>query len=450
MMLQALYVLQSGRAWFQQTDGAKQLDSPRPLLYCLVSVPCQVTCSGALKVMNTPSTVSGSGSPNTGKPRRIESVDLLRGVVMVLMALDHVRDFFHADALVYDPLDLSRTSPELFFTRWITHFCAPVFVFLAGTGAFLSTVRGKSRKQLSRFLLTRGLFLVVAELTLVRFGWMFNFDTNFLFVQVIWAIGCSMVALSGLVYLTMPVIAVISLGMIGLHNLFDGISAESLPSIGWLWSILHSGEVIDLGGGRQFYPLYPLIPWIGVMGAGYVFGAFFRWEETRRRNAFTWIGVGLIGAFVLLRITNLYGDAQQWDAQTNGLNTFLSFLNTTKYPPSLLFLLMTLGPAILALAFFERWENRVSRFIVVFGRVPMMYYLIHIYFIHALSVIVGVVQGYPLSSLLNLGMMYPEGYGYSLAVTYFVWVVVIVLLYPVCRWYADLKKRRNDFWLSYL
>jgi len=384
------------------------------------------------------------------KPARLDSVDLLRGIAMVLMALDHARDFFHYAR--FDPLDLTQTTPILFITRWITHHCAPTFIFLAGTGAFLSLGRGKSKPELARFLLTRGLWLVFLELTVVRFGWLFNFHYSFAFGQVIWAIGWSMVALAGLIFLPRLALAAIAIGMIAFHNLFDGIVPSSLGAFGWLWQILHVQSPITYAPGCVFFVIYPLIPWIGVMAAGYLFGGILRKDERERRKTLYRLGVGLIGAFIVIRVINLYGDPHPWAPQGDAVMTVLSFINTHKYPPSLLYVLMTLGPAIAVLPLLERWKGKVADFLTVFGRVPLFYYVLHIPLIHLVAVVAAYMTG------INAGFLFsnsPPGswnveYGFSLGVVYLVWIAVILLLYLPCRWFADVKRRRKESWLSYL
>jgi uncharacterized membrane protein len=294
---------------------------------------------------------------------------LLRGIVMVIMMLDHTRDFVHSGALAFDPLDLTQTSTLLFFTRWITHFCAPTFVFLAGTGAYLQFMRGKTRAALSRFLITRGLWLIVLELTLVRLGASFNVDRNFAgMLQVIWVIGVSMIVLAALVHLPLKVIAAFGLIMIFLHDLLDRIPyagwqgpGSPMPGIGGkLWVLLHQQGIFPLAGADSpiVLALYPLIPWVGVMAVGYAFGALYRMEPRMRRRLLRIIGGLATALFFILRALNIYGDPQRWSVQKNLGFTILSFLNTQKYPPSLLYLLMTLGPAILALAWFESRSER--------------------------------------------------------------------------------------------
>jgi uncharacterized membrane protein len=385
-----------------------------------------------------------------GGRSRLDSVDLLRGLVIVIMALDHARDFF--TSVPFDATDLTQTTAPLFLTRWITHFCAPVFVFLAGTSAFLYQARGKSRGQASRFLLTRGLWLVVLELTVVRWAWMFNFDyTNeLLFVQVIWVIGISMIALAALIHLPLGAVAAIGAVMIAGHNLLDGVTPESLGPWGPLWILLHVQTAIPLRGDQVLFVIYPLVPWIGVMAVGYAFGRLLQRPTEERRRVLVMLGGALTLGFVALRALNFYGDPAPWSGQGSVGRTVLSFLNTTKYPPSLLFLLMTLGPAIALLPLFERLRGPVARAVTVFGRVPLFFYVLHLALIHALALLVGTLAGFDPRSFLRVWMFLPDEWGYGLPVVYLVWVGVVLALYPACRWFAGVKARRRDAWLSYL
>jgi len=376
---------------------------------------------------------------------RIDSLDVLRGLVMVLMALDHTRDFF-SNETSFDPLDLTHTHPALFLTRWVTHFCAPVFIFLAGSGAFLSKGRGRTAKALSWFLLTRGLWCVVLELTVIRcLGWTFNFDYMIIPAGVFWAIGWSMIALAGLVFLPPQAVGAFGVAMVCVHNAFDGVTAASWGSLGWLWTILHTGGPIALGNGREFSIWYPVVPWIGVMAAGYGFGTLLH-----RRRTILVTGVALTLLFVVLRASNVYGDPHPWAPQQGGLFTLFAFISCNKYPPSLLYLLMTLGPALIALALLDRGTSRWMRPILVFGRVPLFYYLLHIPLIHGLAVVATYLQHVDDAWLFGLGIPRPAGAGFGLAVVYLVWAAVVAALYPACRWFADLKRRRRDPWLSYL
>jgi uncharacterized membrane protein len=363
----------------------------------------------------------------------VASVDVLRGAVMIVMALDHVRDY--VTGATFNPVDPEHTTLAYFFTRWITHFCAPTFCFFAGVAAFLAS-RRRTPRSLSVFLLTRGLWLVFAEFTIVRFAWSFDIGSP-IRLLVIWALGSSMIVLAGLTHLPRWLIAAISLAMIAGHNLLDGIDAA--PLIGrdgvslhaslsdWIWSVLHV---------PHFPVLYPLIPWVGVMAAGYAFGPLLLGEPATRDRRLVSIGLGITLGFVALRATNWYGDPTPWTSP----HTVFSFLNTGKYPPSLLFLMMTLGPAILSLPLLERLApTRIGQAIAVFGRVPLFYYILHLYLIHAGAILLAlVVTGARETNVFDLWVVYA------------VWIAVIAALYPLCRWFAGVKARRRDAWLSYL
>jgi uncharacterized membrane protein len=382
---------------------------------------------------------------------RLDALDVVRGLVMVIMALDHARDYFHADALLYDPTDLTRTTPVLFLTRWITHLCAPAFVLLAGMGGYLYGARGRSRAEVSRFLLTRGLWLVVVELTLVRFALFFNLDYSMVFLQVIWAIGWSMVVLAGLVFVPPRLVLAFAVVMIAGHNLLDGLGPAPFSSIDkgptslsigdWIWSVLHVANPPVI---------YPLIPWIGVMALGYALGPITRLEPLRRRGIFLRLGLGLTAGFIVLRAINGYGDPVPWETQRSPMYTVLSFLNTSKYPPSLLYLLMTLGPTFVLLSVLDRAPGPLARFFTVYGRVPFFYYILHFYLIHLLALAAAAMTGFHPRDFLTLALFFPKGYGFSLAVTYLVWLGVVLALYLPCRWFAEVKARRSEGWLSYL
>lgn len=400
------------------------------------------------------STTSVANQPVLPTPAsRIESVDVLRGLIMVAMALDHTRDYFHWGAIHgHNPLDLATASPWLFFTRWITHYCAPVFCFLAGTGVFLAAARGRSKRELSWFLLTRGAWLVVLELTFVNWaGWNFAIDLHSNWGLVLWSLGWSMIVLAGLVHLPVWAVASFGVAMIAGHNALDGIKPESWGAWAWLWQVLHVSGPIQVTPGFTFFVGYPLIPWIGVMAAGYGFGVVFRWEPDVRRRWLWWAGVGVTLAFVLLRLSNSYGNRGPWTPQPDFLRTLFSFVNCTKYPPSLCYLLMTLGPALIVLALLERPTPRWLRPFLVFGRVPFFYYLLHIPLIHGLAVIGNLVRfGQASFGPVFLGTSHPPpDAGFGLPVVYLVWLAVVVALYPACAWFAELKRRRRDAWLSY-
>ncbi len=408
--------------------------------------------------------------PGKSRTSRVDSVDLLRGIVMVIMLLDHTRDFVHSQALQFDPTDMTRTYPALFFTRWITHFCAPIFVFLAGTGSYFQLMRGKSKRELSRFLVTRGVWLIFLELTAVRIASFWTFDFQFLgAMQVIWALGWSMIALGVLIHLRVRYIAAFGIGMIALHNLTDTIRVPQwngpespVPSLlAKVWMTLHQGGAFPIAGWPSpvILMFYPLIPWIGVMAAGFAFGKVYELEpEARRRWMMRW-GTAITAGFVLLRLADFYGDPNGWGMQRSAAMTIASFLNTTKYPPSLLYLMMTLGPAIIALSYWERLNQpgsnehgALTRWLITYGRVPLFYYLLQWIVAHGAGYVLAIAadrntaiffSDVPPSTL-------PPKIGFDLWVVYVCWIVGVLLLYPVCRWYAGVKARRRDWWLSYL
>ena len=399
---------------------------------------------------------------------RLESIDLLRGLVMVIMVLDHTRDFVHAGALHFDPTDLTQTTPVLFLTRWVTHFCAPVFIFLAGVAASLQGARGVPRSDLSRFLVSRGAWLVVLEFTAVRVGGWYNFDYSFLGVaQVIWVIGVSMMVLAVLIWLPVNAIAAVGLVMIAFHNTLDGVRVQEwqgpgspLPGIGErIWMLLHQPAlVLPVAGehGPVVWLIYPLVPWIGVMAIGYAFGGMYALEHGRRRTLLIRVGALLTTLFVALRLLNIYGDPHPWSMQATPLLTVLSFLNTTKYPPSLLFLLMTLGPSLLALAWLDGRviQNRTGRALVMFGRVPLFFYLLQWPLAHGAAVAISWAAGKDASYLFRNPPAFlttaPPDAGFPLWVVYACWATVVFVLYFLCRWFADVKGRSRSPLLRYL
>ena len=386
----------------------------------------------------------------TGAPARarLESVDLVRGAIMIVMALDHTRDFFGVPGI--SPTNVSRAGAALFFTRWITHFCAPVFFLLTGTGAYLS-LRKKSIGALSRLLLTRGLWLIVVEVVVLRcLGYQFNADYRLTMLIVLWALGWAMITLSALVHLPLPAITAFGLVLIAGHNLLDGIR----PTTAWL-TVLH-GQGFVFNGPHAVFVAYPLIPWVGVTAAGFGLGRIYDWPGERRRAFLLRAGLLLSAAFIVLRGVNLYGDPSRWRHQASSITTVLSFLNATKQPPSLLFLLMTLGPALLLLRAAERGTPRWLQPALVLGKVPLFYYVLHFTLLHLLAV--GVAYGryrdahwmFESPDVANYPFTPPPGWGYSLPVVYAIWIGVVVALYPACRWFAGVKQRRRDPWLSYL
>ena len=383
------------------------------------------------------------------KGARLESVDVVRGLIMIIMALDHTRDFFGIPG--QNPTDLTTASPALFLTRWITFFCAPVFFLLTGTGAYLS-LRRKTRSELSRFLFTRGLWLIFVELVVIRcFGYQFNFDYRVTMLLVLWALGWAMITLSLLVRLPTIVATAFGVLLIAGHNLLDSVKWAS-P----IWSILHSPGFVMNTPSHVVFAAYPLIPWIGVTAAGYGLGQIYSWEPERRRAFLLRLGIAPTLAFVVIRGINIYGDPSHWAHQRTALFTALSFLNTTKYPPSLQFLLMTLGPAMIFLWAVDRGTPRVLRPALVIGKVPMFYYMVHFAFIHLLAVIVCYVRYgsahwmFESPDLGHYPFSAPPGWGYPLPIVYLIWAFVVIAMYPLCRWFAALKQRRRDAWLSYV
>jgi len=374
---------------------------------------------------------------------RVASIDVLRGLAMVLMALDHVRDFF--TNAHFDPLDLTQTTAPLFLTRWITHFCAPTFMLLAGVSAYL-TGRRCSRAELSRFLLTRGLWLVVLEVTLMSLVWTFNLRYDHgLFLQVIWALGVSMIVLAALIHLPVGEIAAYSLLIIFGHNLLDDIDPQMFGAWAPLWSLLHICEPIP-----HAFVAYPLVPWIAVMSFGYCIGPLFHLERERRKQWFVSLGAAALTVFVLLRTTNVYGDPADWSLQSTTVRTLLSFVDVQKYPPSLQYLLLTLGAAFLLLAALDSTRGKFSEVLRTFGRVPLFFYVLHIALAHLAAGVIALAMGYGSALLSDDFMQVPQQWGFGLPVVYLAWLLVIATLYPACRWFAAVKRRRDDWWLSYL
>jgi len=396
-------------------------------------------------------------APAKKSSTRIESIDLLRGTIMIIMALDHVRDYFHRDAFLYDPTDLSHTSPMLFFTRWITHFCAPVFVFLAGISAHLYGTR-KGRKALSFFLLTRGIWLIFAEIFIIALGWSFNPLYPYINLQVIWAIGISMIALAAMIHMPMRLILLTGLILIAGHNALDNIHVPGSGAAAVLWGLLHDGGLFHIGHTPVFVR-YPVLPWIGVLAVGYCVGQLYRpkTDAGERKSILLCLGAGAITLFIVLRALNIYGDPTHWSIQKDAVFSLLSFLNVTKYPPSLLYVLMTLGPAMLFLALSEKEKNAWTERVLIFGRVPMFYYITHIYGAHLLAVVGAAI------SIHNWRIMFflptrpawvpgLKGYGFDLLTVYAVWLTVILLLYPFCKRFDRYKRAHQStkWWLQYL
>lgn len=383
---------------------------------------------------------------------RITSIDFLKGLVMVIMALDHVRDYFHYSAFFFDPADPEKSSLILFFTRWITHFCAPAFSLLAGLSAYMLGKR-KTDKALSIFLIKRGLWLVFAELIIVGFGWYFNFSFPTFALAVIWSLGISMLVLAALIHLPISYIWIISVLLIVGHNALDSIHFQG----NILWSILHEQQFYSLSPQRNFEVVYPLIPWIGVMALGYCMGAWYQepWLPNQRKGMLIKIGWISIGVFVLLRATNLYGDPHPYISYPTLSQSLISFFNPTKYPPSLQYLLMTLGAGFLVLAYAEKWKGKIVDFFCTFGRVPFFYYILHIYLIHLVAMFFAELSGWGWQKLILstwIGFQpNMQGFGFSLWVVYLVWIVLILGMYPICKKFDRYKLDHKEmWWLSYL
>ncbi|HEY3405916.1 MAG TPA: heparan-alpha-glucosaminide N-acetyltransferase domain-containing protein [Ohtaekwangia sp.] len=386
---------------------------------------------------------------------RVQSIDLLRGLVMIIMALDHVRDYFHADAFLFNPVNLDKTNAAIFATRWITHFCAPVFVFLAGTSAWMVGSR-KGKKELSSFLLKRGLWLIVLEFTIINFAWFANIEFSLIALTVIWALAIGMILLAVAIHLPFKVLLMLGVVLVAGHNLLDTVHAEPDTAGAVWWGFLHEQYVFRLGH-FVIYIGYPILPWAGVMFLGYCFGAFYSSsvDPAQRRKTLIILGSVFTLLFILIRITDIYGDPNLWSTQRDTVFTFLSFMNVTKYPPSLLYLLVTLGPSIIFLAVTENLSGKVSGWITALGRVPMFYYIVHLYVIHLIAIFAALATGFDLSDMVFDTWVTDSpnliGYGFSLGVVYLVWIVVVLILFPLCLWYDRYKiSHRDKWWLSYL
>lgn len=396
---------------------------------------------------------------NTSGGSRVRSVDLLRGLVMLLVALDILRYFIFGG--YGEPMNLEGTNAPLFFTRWITHYFAPIFLLLAGTGVYLKQVKGQSKKQISIFLLTRGLFLIALEVVVVGFLWKFQFNIYPILFQFIWVLGASMMVLAGLIWLPVSVIAGLSLITLFGHNLLDGFSFGDGYWQNIFNGVFHKEAVICLDvckevRGEVFYAFisYPLVPWFAVMGLGYALGALYQMDGKQRRKIFLFGGLAATILFFIVRAwlgfgENTFGNPAPWSEQENALWTAMSFLNTEKYPPSLSYLLMTLGPAALLLFAFDKVKSGIAGFFEVFGRVPIFFYVVQFLLAHVLALILGVAQGFQVDQFLTFFWRFPEGFGLSLLWVYVAWFAVVALMYPLCEWYADLRAKKKSKLLEY-
>ena len=390
---------------------------------------------------------------NTTTRKRITSIDMLRGLVMVLMALDHVRDYFNYDAFLFDPTDLTKTTGALFITRFLTHFCATVFVFLAGTSAFFVGQR-RDKKSLSVWLLKRGIWLVIVEFTIIKLAWFFKLDYSVVLFMVIWILGLSMILLAGFIHLPKKLMILLSVLVIVGHNAFDAFTPEG-PIMSGLWIFLHEFGMVTIGN-IDAHVAYPILPWVFVMPLGYYFGELYKpgVDSAFRVKRLWLLGISITLAFFILRFINIYGDPYFWSSQKSFGFTVMSFLNVTKYPPSLMYLLITLGPSIIFLALTEKWRGPFFDKLITIGRVPMFFYIIHIYIIHLLALIAAVLTGYKASDMVIDFWVneQPElqGYGFSLWVVYLVWILLIIALYPACSRFNKYKNNNRDkWWLSY-
>lgn len=386
---------------------------------------------------------------------RIDSIDLLRGLVMIIMALDHTRDFFHSQAMMDDPLNMATTTPLLYFTRWITHFCAPIFVFLAGTSAYLQSLR-KPKKELSLFLIKRGLWLVAVEVFLVTLGIFFDINYSVILLQTIWAIAVSMILLGLAIWMPFTAILVTGLVIVFGHNLLDFYEAGRQDGYSVFYNFLHRPGGFTLWGNRHVEIAYPFLSWAGLMMLGYCLGRVFHTlQGTERKKVLTGVGLAAILLFVAIRATNAYGDPDDWSTQKDGLFTFLSFMNVHKYPPSLLYMLITIGPALLFLAWAGGSKTKLAKIITVYGRVPFFYYVLHFYLLHIITAIFFLARGHSFAEGARGVPGFPfkflvPGEGYPLWVVYLVWISAVALLYPVCKWFSEYKKTHSQWWLSYL
>ncbi len=384
---------------------------------------------------------------------RIRSIDFARGIVMIIMALDHTRDLMHIASLTQSPTDLATTTAPLFFTRWITHFCAPVFVFLAGTSAFLSFKNKNDVIASRRFLLSRGIWLVVLEFTLVNFGMFFDIHFSVFIFEVIAAIGMGFIVLSFLLKAPIKLIATIGIGIIFCHNLFSFIPFENDSVIKSILSPLLTPGAFPISSTTTFVIAYPPLPWLGIMLAGFATGKLFLLSPAKRKKIFFQLGLIGLSFFIIIRFINIYGDPAPWSVQKNALFTILSFLNVTKYPPSLQFCLLTLSAMFVVIAFAEGMKNKFNDFIIVYGKVPMFYFLVHFYLIHLIMFAMVYLQGFHSSQMVfgfNFGRP-KEGSGVNLWIIYLIWLCVVIVLYPLCKWYGTYKTlHKEKQWLRYL
>jgi len=390
--------------------------------------------------------------------QRIESIDILRGVIMLIMALDHTRDFFHTAGPTGDPTNMATTTPILFFTRWITHFCAPNFVFLSGISAYLAGTR-RTKGELRSFLIKRGLWLVLVEVVLLTFAFTLNPFYNVFILQVLWVIGLSMIILGLLVRAPLWVIGTIGTLIFFGHDILDYVAVPKSGAAMVLDRLFFTakGTLLQLNPTHFIVDLYAIIPWTGVMLLGYAFGQLYAktFDAERRRQVLLYTGLAALAVFMILRVFNLYGDPEPWALQRNNVITFLSFLNVSKYPPSLMYSLLTIGIGLIVLSLTENIKTKVTDIFIVYGNVPFLYYVMHFYLLRTISVIVFFAQGFGTNQIADPAhqrpfLFDPPGYGFNLGGVYLVWLLVIFILYFPCRWFGKYKKTHNQWWVSYL
>ena len=384
--------------------------------------------------------------------KRVTAIDVTRGLVMIIMALDHMRDLLHTPALTQNPTDLTTTTPAIFLTRWITHLCAPTFVFLSGTSAYLS-LRKRNTTEARRFLRKRGLVLILLELTIVNFAFWFDIHFHSLMLQVIFVIGGGLIILSFLAKLPAKWVGIIGLLIVFGHNILQLVPTFANPTARFGWALLFRADFFSVSPSFALLVAYPLIPWLGIMLVGFACGQLMERPIEQRKPLLLQIGLGSLVLFVLLRFLNMYGDPAPWATQKDGLFTFLSFINVTKYPPSLLYDLLLLGLMFLILSAADGADDVLTRWLTVYGKVPMFYYILHWYLVHISMIVMSLLEGYSLADLptgpLNFGR--PEGAGISLGFVYLVWMGLVILLYPLCKWYGRYKDSHPEIgWLRYV
>jgi len=393
-------------------------------------------------------------SGNAQISKRILSIDILRGLVMIIMALDHTRDFFHMEAMTGDPLNPDTTTAMLFFTRFITHFCAPTFVFLSGLSAYLSA-QNKTPAEASTFLLKRGLWLVVVEIVIISFGLTFNPLYNFVILQVIWAIGFSMVFLALFSRISYRTVLVIGIILVLGHNIFDLFPAPNDPTGGLILKVFFtaSGTVVPLGANHFVGVFYAILPWTGIMFLGYGAGKWFGKDydpKKRKTNLLNFGAIALI-LFVGLRIAGIYGDPAPRKEYQDVFKNLLSFFNVSKYPPSLQYTCLTIGVALVLLAISEKFKNKFTKVLSVYGSVPFFYYVIHFYLLHTILVIVFFLSGYTSKDIYSVPFLFrPTQFGFDLWGVYLIWIVVVLALYYPCKWFKKYKETHSKWWLRYV